>query len=80
VLQKIGRAANAQRASVEHMAVAGLRLTLPLSGRQGIHGHNRDFMVACPLEGLVMPTHSHYRYIRFVCPVKRSAEAGGRRL
>jgi hypothetical protein len=28
-------------------------LTLPLSGRLGIHGHNRDCMAACPLEGLV---------------------------
>ena len=27
--------------------------TLPLSGRQGVSGERSDFMVACPLQGLV---------------------------
>ena len=27
--------------------------TLPLSGRQGVSGTRREFMVACPLEGFV---------------------------
>ena len=34
-------------------AVLCVRLTLPLSGRQGVIAFEADSMAACPLEGLV---------------------------
>ncbi len=38
--------------------VRPIRIALPLSGRQGVSGARSEFMVACPLEGLVQSVAS----------------------